>query len=62
MQLEVSITRMTYFFAKFQGFNNEVIFQFENGFNDKVAHVGDLIITMNERTTSQVTEFPLGVK
>lgn len=43
------------FFAKFQGFDDEVTLQFAKGFDGKVVRTGDLIMAVNKKTISRVT-------
>lgn len=54
-EAHVNNNRVHMFFAKFQGFDDEVTLQFAKGFDGKVIRTGDLIMAVNKKTISRVT-------
>ena len=43
------------FLYKFQGFNDQVSLAFARGLKDRMAHVGDLIMEVSEKSITQET-------
>lgn len=43
------------FFAKFQGFDDQVTLQFAKGFDGRVARIGGLVMEVSEKTVAHAT-------